>query len=155
MRDDSHTRYSHTRHPPRAHSPHPAPSFILTVMQTKQIFHANSGQVLIPAARWCNSFATKLRGFTFHAPITENEGLVLVETAESRLATGIHMLFVSFPLGVLWVNAAGQVVDTAVAQPWRLSYTPKSPAQYVIEGHPARLAHVRIGDNIEFREPTS
>ena len=125
------------------------------VMETKQVYHAESDTVLIPAARWCASFASKLRGFTFHAPISRDEGLVLVEGADSRLATGIHMLFVSFPLGVVWVNNAGHVVDTVVAQPWRLSYTPQSPARYVIEGHPEQLTAVTIGDTIAFREATA
>jgi uncharacterized membrane protein (UPF0127 family) len=121
-------------------------------MKRRQVLHVESGQILIPAARWCDTFGQKLRGFTFHAPIGEDEGLVLVETADSRLNSGIHMLFVSFDLGVLWVNSQGRVVDTVVAKPWRLSYMPQEPAQYIVEGHPNRLKHVRVGDTIQFLE---
>jgi uncharacterized membrane protein (UPF0127 family) len=116
----------------------------------KQIKHVESGKILIPQAKWCDNFVTKLRGFTFRRELAEADGLVLVEKSDNRVNTSIHMLFVSFALGVIWVNDAGVVVDTAVAQPWKLSYVPQAPARYVIEGHPARLQRVKVGDHIEF-----
>ena len=108
------------------------------------------GRVLIPRARWCDGFASKLRGFTFRRQLANDEGLVLVEKEDSRLNTAIHMLFVFCPLGVVWVNNAGRVVDKALARPWRLAYRPQDPARYVIEGHPAILDYVNIGDHIYF-----
>jgi uncharacterized membrane protein (UPF0127 family) len=113
-------------------------------------FDDKSGRVLIPQARWCDGFASKLRGFTFRRQLAEGEGLVLVEAQDSRLNTAIHMLFVFFPLGVLWVNNAGRVVDKTLARPWRLAYRPQEPARYVIEGHPTLLDYVNIGDHIHF-----
>ncbi len=116
----------------------------------RQITLAGNGRVLIPRAKWCDSFSSKLRGFTFRRHLAADDGLVLVENGDSRLSTAIHMLFVNFDLGVIWVNSQGQVVDQTVARPWRLSYTPQAPAQYVIEGHPDMLDHVQIGDTIQF-----
>jgi uncharacterized membrane protein (UPF0127 family) len=60
------------------------------------------------------------------------------------------MLFVFFELGVLWVNDAGEIVDSVVARPWRLSYTPKAPARYVVEADPAIVGRVAIGDHLRF-----
>ncbi|MCA9934660.1 MAG: DUF192 domain-containing protein [Ardenticatenaceae bacterium] len=111
---------------------------------------AKNGHILIPYAKWCNTFSSKLRGFTFRRHLAPDEGLVLVENGDGRLNTSIHMLFVFFDLGVLWVNSQGMVVDSVVARPWRLSYAPQAPAQYVIEGHPDILTHVQIGDYIQF-----
>lgn len=116
----------------------------------RQITLAGNGRVLIPRAKWCDSFTSKLRGFTFRRHLAAADGLVLVEKGDSRLSTAIHMLFVTFDLGVIWVNSRGQVVDKTVARPWRLSYAPQAPAQYVIEGHPDILAHVQIGDAVQF-----
>jgi uncharacterized membrane protein (UPF0127 family) len=117
---------------------------------TKQIKHVESGRILIPRAKWCDTFATKLRGFTFRRELAEADGLVLVEKSDNRVSTAIHMLFVSFDLGVIWVNNAGEVVDTVIAKPWKLSYVPQAPARYVIEGHPNCLQGVKVGDHIEF-----
>jgi len=50
------------------------------------------------------------------------------------------------------VNDAGEVVDTVLAKPWRLSYAPQAPARYVIEGHPRLLELVQVGDHIQFSD---
>jgi uncharacterized membrane protein (UPF0127 family) len=120
--------------------------------ETRQLWHVENGRTLLKQAKWCNSFGSKLRGFTFRRRLSETDGLVLVEKNDSRLNTAIHMLFVFFDLGVIWVNDAGEVVDTTVAKPWRLSYAPQAPARYVIELSPALLSAVQIGDHIQFRD---
>jgi hypothetical protein len=109
-----------------------------------------NGRILIPQARWCNTFLSKLRGFTFRRYMRPDEGLVLVESEDSRLNTAIHMFFVFVPLGVIWVNDAGVVVDKALAWPWRPLYAPQAPARYVIEGGRHLLDQVEIGDAVYF-----
>ncbi|MCP4425132.1 MAG: hypothetical protein GY803_11610 [Chloroflexi bacterium] len=116
----------------------------------RQITLGENGRILLKRARWCDSFGGKLRGFTFRRQLAEDDGLVLVEKGDSKMATSIHMLFVFFDLGVIWVNDAGEAVDKALAKPWRLSYVPQAPARYVIEGHPNLLAKVQIGEQIQF-----
>ncbi|MFQ5399417.1 MAG: DUF192 domain-containing protein [Anaerolineae bacterium] len=123
------------------------------MMTYRRLVHVESGRILIEQARWCDAFAGKLRGFTFRRTLTPDDGLVLVEKADTRVNTAIHMLFVFIPLGVIWVNEAGEIVDSIVARPWRPSYVPAAPARYVIEGHPSLLKHIKAGDHIRF-EPT-
>lgn len=91
-----------------------------------------------------------MRGFTFTKPVAADGGLVLVNRKDSQLDSAITMLFVNYDLGVIWVNDAGEVVDTVVAKPWRLNYSAKAPARYVIEGHPSILERVRIGEKVRF-----
>ncbi|MFZ0546619.1 MAG: DUF192 domain-containing protein [Candidatus Promineifilaceae bacterium] len=118
----------------------------------RKIIHQESGRTLVEKAKWCNTFTTKLRGFTFRRIWQPGDGLVLVEKNDNRVGTAIHMLFVFFDLGVLWVNDAGEIVDKTVARPWRLSYVPQAPARYVIEAHPDIVAQVSVGDLIAFSE---
>jgi uncharacterized membrane protein (UPF0127 family) len=117
----------------------------------RRVVHAETGRELVPRARWCDSFGSKLRGFMLQRALAPDEGLVLVQPAESRVNSAIHMLFVFFDLGVLWVDDAGQVVDQVLARRWRLHYAPRSPARYVVEAHPDILSRVQVGDRIEFR----
>ena len=124
-------------------------------MATREIFHVESEKTIIAEAKWCDGFGSKLRGFTFRQNLATGDGLVLVEKSDSKMNTSIHMLFVFFDLAVIWVNDAGVVVDTAVAKKWRLSYVPKAPARYVIEGHPSIIDAVQVGDHIEFRGSTA
>jgi len=120
---------------------------------TRAVQHVQSGQVLIEQSRWCNTFLSRMRGFTFRRKLEKGEGLVLVDKQDSRVNAAITMLFVFFDLGVIWVNGSGKIVDKKLARSWRLSYSPKEPAQYVIESHPNILEKIQIGDHIEFISP--
>ena len=86
----------------------------------------------------------------FHPPLKEEEAYVFVEGRESRSLTTIHMLFVFFPLAVIWLDSSKRVVDTALARPFYPYYAPNSPARYYVESHPATLQRVHVGDRLEF-----
>jgi uncharacterized membrane protein (UPF0127 family) len=99
---------------------------------------------------WCQSFLSRLKGFTFRSRLECDEGLVLVEMRDSRIETSIHMFFVWTDLAVAWVNSENEVVDTALAKSWRPFYGSSRPARYVIEYHPARYGDLQLGDRIAF-----
>lgn len=86
----------------------------------------------------------------FRKSINPEEALVFVYNKDNRVNTSIHMFFVPFDLGVVWVNEAGDVVDTVCAKPWRPQYSPAEPASFVIELHPEKLNLVKIGDKVSF-----
>lgn len=101
-------------------------------------------------ARWCQTFFSRLRGFTFRASLENDECLVLVEARDSRLDTAIHMFFVWTDLAIAWVNSDFEVVDSALAKPWRPLYAPSRPARYVIEFNPKRHDDFKPGDRVSF-----
>lgn len=117
-----------------------------------QVLDEESGRVLLERARWCNTFGSRLRGLTFRRSLAPGEGLILVEKEDSRVNAGITMLFTFIDLGVIWVNDAGEVVDTTLARPWRPSYLPQSPARYAVEADPTILQQVSVGDRLRFVE---
>ncbi len=102
--------------------------------------------------KYCDSFLTQLRGFTFRPRLARDEGLVLVGTRDSRLDSSIHMLFVAFDLSVIWINSDMQVVDKVLAKSWRPAYFSKRPAKYVLEIHHERWGDFEIGDGVEFKD---
>jgi uncharacterized membrane protein (UPF0127 family) len=102
--------------------------------------------------RYCDTFLTQLRGFTFRSHLAPEEGLVLVGTRDSRLDSSIHMLFVSFDLSVIWINSAMEVVDKILAKSWHPAYFSRQPARYVLEIHPERWEDFEIGDGVEFKD---
>jgi uncharacterized membrane protein (UPF0127 family) len=103
-------------------------------------------------ARYCNTFLSKLRGFTFRRRLAWDEGLVLVEKRDTRAETAIHMLFVWTDLAVAWIDSSDTVVDTVLAKSWRPFYAPAKPARYVLEIHPDRMGDFRIGQRVKFRD---
>jgi uncharacterized membrane protein (UPF0127 family) len=60
------------------------------------------------------------------------------------------MFFVFFSIGVVWLDAAGMVVDRVVARPFRPFYAPRAPAQYFLEGPPSLVDQVQAGDRFRF-----
>lgn len=97
----------------------------------------------------CESFFCKLRGLTFRRSLPLDEGLLLVQTRESRMDSAIHMLGVWMDLGVIWLDAGFEVVDRRLARRWRPIYLPRRPAQYVLEVAASRLLEFEIGDSLE------
>jgi uncharacterized membrane protein (UPF0127 family) len=106
----------------------------------------------ILSLKYCDTFLTQLRGFTFRSGLSADDGLLLVGRRDSRLDSSIHMLFVTFDLCVIWINSAMRVVDKVLARSWRPAYFPKLPARYVLEIHPDRWGDFEIGDGVVFRD---
>jgi uncharacterized membrane protein (UPF0127 family) len=106
-------------------------------------------------ARYCSSFACRLRGLTFRRNLPFDQGLLLVQSRDSRMDSSIHMLFVWIDLGIIWINNAQQVVDVRLARRWRPAYLPNRPARYVLELSPERLGDFNVGDQIRLEPKIS
>ena len=111
-----------------------------------------TGDLILGRVRRCSSFLCRLRGLTFRRRLGENRGLLLVGGRESRAGAAIHMMFVFFPIGVVWLDAENRVVDTCLARPFQMLRAPKEPAQDVLEGPPGLLQRVRLGQVLRLRK---
>lgn len=111
-----------------------------------------SGQVILPRARWCASFMCHLKGLMFRRELPSDEGLLFVTNSESVVNTTIHMFFMRFSIGVIWMDKRGVVVHKALAKPWRPAYAPSKPAQYYLEANVDVLDRVQVGDVLSFEE---
>lgn len=116
------------------------------------IRNANTGAVVLPYAKLCVDFWSHFKGLQLVPRLPDDEGLLFVARGENRTETAIHMLFMRFSIGVVWVSSGGQVVDTAYAKPWRLYYAPRKAAKYFIEANPTLLERVSVGDILRFEE---
>lgn len=105
---------------------------------------------LLARARLCASFGCRLRGLTFRRALGPGEGLLLVGKRASRVESAIHMLFVFFPIAALWLDHEGVVVHATLARPFRLFYAPGRPARDILEGPPALLSRISVGDRLRF-----
>lgn len=117
--------------------------------------NAKTDVVILARARLCVSFWCHFRGLQLVPSLPDDEGLLFVNRSENRSRTTIHMLFMLFSIGVVWLDAKGHVVDKKLAKPWRPAYAPNKPAQYFIEANPSILDRVQIGDVLRFDEEIS
>jgi uncharacterized membrane protein (UPF0127 family) len=119
-------------------------------MQQVLIQNQNRSLRLPIRAGYCDSFISRLRGFMFSKGVEDQGGLLLVQSSQSRMDAAIHMFFVPFDLGVIWINQEMQVVDTCLAKAWRPFYMPAHPAKYILEIHPDHLSEFKTGDQVTF-----
>ncbi len=110
------------------------------------------GQTLLNRVKWCATFGAKLLGLMFRRSIDPDEGLVLAEARSSIAATSIHMFFVPFDIAAIWLDENGRVVHKVLAKSWRPYYAPPQAARYVLEGPPALLDRIVIGETLRFEE---
>lgn len=118
--------------------------------KTVRVVKRDTGEVLLPAARWCGSFLCRLRGLQFRRRLRPGEGLILAKDRDTISASSIHMFFVTFPITAVWINGEGKVTSVQLAEPWRPYYASPEPARYVLETTPDFLDRVRPGDYVDF-----
>jgi uncharacterized membrane protein (UPF0127 family) len=111
-----------------------------------------NGEIVLRRAKLCDNFWLRFRGLQLVSHLPDDEGLLFVTGSENRANTTIHMFFMLFSIGVVWLDASGKVVDKCFAKPWRPAYAPRSPAQYFVEAKPGILDRVEVGDVLRFDE---
>ncbi|GAB4321161.1 MAG: hypothetical protein Kow00117_10460 [Phototrophicales bacterium] len=121
-------------------------------MSYRVIKNAETSDIILRKAKWCASFWCHLKGLQFVRNLPEDEGLLFVTGKETRSQATIHMFFMFFSIGIVWLDSQGKVVDKKLAKPWRPAYAPSLPAQYYIEARPSVLDKVQIGDILQFDE---
>ncbi len=91
--------------------------------------------------------------------LSDPADLVLISPKEKKEYSSIHMLFMRFPIDVLWLDSQMKVVDIARNIPpahpfkpgtWK-TYRPRKDAKYVLEIALKPLPPAEIGDVIEFK----
>jgi uncharacterized membrane protein (UPF0127 family) len=108
-------------------------------------------RLVLERVRHCTTALARGRGLTFRRAPADDEGLLLCWQRESRIDTAITMAFVFFSIGAVWLDGDGRVVDKRLARSFAPAYVPRAPARYVLEGQPAILDRVEIGDRLCFR----
>ena len=91
----------------------------------------------------------RMRGLMFSR--RPEHALILCMPRESRIGSAIHMLFVFYPIDVLFLDAKKRVVDKVLGlKPFSLGYAPKRPARYVVELPEGLGKKAGIGDLLQW-----
>lgn len=103
-------------------------------------------------ARVARTSWDRMKGLMFEERKRFDYALVLEMLKEARLESSIHMMFVFFPIDVLFLNKKKEVVDRVTLQPFTPNYTPKKPAKYVIEMPAGKAKGVKLGSTVRWQE---
>ncbi len=113
----------------------------------------NKNVVIADKVKHYKNFFFKAKGLMFTRPLRKGQAIVLEAMDEGVLETTIHMLFVFYPIDIVWLNSNKEVVDLKESVlpfiPW---IAPRRAAKYVIELKKGAAKHIRIGDRLDFVE---
>ncbi|MDP2907544.1 MAG: DUF192 domain-containing protein [Nanoarchaeota archaeon] len=113
------------------------------------IFHKN--KILANKVKHCSNIFSNFKGLRFSKQLKEKHALILVAENESIIETMIDMLFVFFPIDVLWLDKNKRVVDIRRnVKPFTLIVIPKRPAKYIIELKKGMTNNINLGDELKF-----
>ena len=114
-----------------------------------ELIHENI--ILADRVHYFKDFFNKARGLRFSPRLKKGHAIILAGTTESQIETIVDMLFVFFPIDIIWTDHHQMVVDLRIGvKPFTPLLIPRKAAQYVIELPANTAMRVRIGDKISF-----
>jgi len=107
-------------------------------------------KIIIKKVKFCKTPWQRMKGLMFEDKKKFDYALVFDFPSESKLGSSLHMIFVFFPIDVLFLNSKKEVVDKITLQPFTPNYTPKKPAKYVIELPEGRAKGLKTGTKVSW-----
>jgi len=104
---------------------------------------------VISKAKYCDGYFSKFMGLMFSKKLNSGKSVILVCDFNSRFFCAIHMLFVFFPLDIIFLDSDKKVVDVRKAYPFVSFIAPRKEAKYVIEMNKGENI-LKIGDKVTF-----
>lgn len=104
---------------------------------------------VISKTKTLDSFFSKFRGLMFSKKLDKGKSLIFILDSESRFNSMIHMLFVFFPIDVVFLNSSKKVVDVRKAYPFVSFILPKFKSKYVLEMNAGENV-LKVGDKVNF-----
>ena len=117
-----------------------------------KVVNESRGFTISTSAILKDTFLGRLRGLM----LSGRKDVVLEVPREGILESSIHMMFMLYPIDVVWVNDAMEVVDVKRRVPpfnplkpstWR-TYAPSAPARYVVEVAAGDVGGTNAGDKV-------
>ena len=110
------------------------------------IKNITKNKIIVKEKKICNSIFSRAFGLMF---TKKNNNLGLIFKFNKEQIIPMHMLFVFYPIDVLFLNKEKKVVEIKKSfKPWTF-YTPKKKAMYVIE-IASNNHEIDIGDKINW-----
>jgi uncharacterized membrane protein (UPF0127 family) len=113
-----------------------------------KLIHNN--KIILPNMIYATSSIDISIGLMFSSKKKVKKGMCLVMPTKTdvKFGSSVTMLFCFFDYEILFINSKYEVVDKKILKPFKVSYTPKKPAKYIIESIPGTFKDIKIGDKI-------
>ena len=115
------------------------------------IINKTKNKVIAKEIILCNTAWSSMRGLMFRKKLEKQQCLLIDLHKDCNAA--IHMVFVNFPIDVIWLNSKKKVVDFSInLKPYTLYKSPKKFARYILELPSGTISkmNLSIGDSFCF-----
>ena len=113
-------------------------------MSQLALLNERTGAVVVSHLMVADTFLRRFRGLQFSRGLEEGSGLLLVPCAS------IHTVWMRFPIDVLFLSKAGQVVQVnQEVAPWRCIVSGKKPHAVLEIASGASNNRIQLGDNLQ------
>ena len=114
-----------------------------------KLIHQNN--IILENMKYAVSFLSRAKGLMFAPKKKIKKGicLTLPGKQDTRFKASVTMLFCFYPLEIIFVNSACQIVEKTVLHTWKINYTPAKACKYVIEAEVGSFAELAPGHHIE------
>lgn len=111
------------------------------------LFNVTKNKKVIDKIRIADTFFSRFKGLMFEAQKNFDYALIFEMNKESRIMSSIHMLFVFFPIDVIFLDSQKRVVEVKEKLlPFTISFTPKKPTKYIIEMPVGKSKDINVND---------
>ena len=114
------------------------------------LINSSTNQKIIKKTKIANTSFLRFKGLMFEKNENFDYALIFELTRESKIGSSVHLMFVFFPIEIVFLNSQKIVVDKATLNPWKLNYTPKKPAKYFIELPVGNKKRISLNEKIEW-----
>ncbi|MBU2100633.1 DUF192 domain-containing protein [Candidatus Micrarchaeota archaeon] len=115
------------------------------------LYNKTTKKKIIEKTKIADTFLKKLKGLMFTAK--PDYALIFELKKEGITNASIHMLFVFFPIDVVYLDSNKRVVDIRLnLRPGTLYYSPKKPAKYFVEFLAGTIQNkISLNDELEWK----
>ena len=107
-------------------------------------------KIILRKVRHAISFAEQAKGLMFERKRNFDYGLVFHLPFETRAGASVHMLFVFFPIDIVYLDAQKRITEIARLNPWQLNFTPRKAAKWFIELPAGKAKGLKAGEKVEW-----
>ncbi len=100
---------------------------------------------------FCRTLPGQVLGLMFRKQIPEDFAMIFV--LEKPSSIGIHMLFMRFPIDVIFLNKEKRIAGLAQLKPWT-GHKAMKDIKYIIETNPGTIGkyEISIGGQMDFED---
>jgi uncharacterized membrane protein (UPF0127 family) len=113
------------------------------------LINKTRNKIVVRKVKLANDYLTKLRGLMFENKEKFNYALVFDLRGEHKLSASIHMLFVFFPIDVLYLDRNKKVVQVVRnLKPFTPLFVPEKHSAYIVEIPTGKSKGIGVGDQL-------